>query len=40
MKQKYIELLKTLISTPSFSKEEEKAAGVIRNFLKNENITN
>jgi len=38
MKQKYIELLKTLISTPSFSKEEEKAAGVIRNFLKNENI--
>jgi len=38
MKQKYIELLKTLISTSSFSKEEEKAAGVIRQFLKDENI--
>ena len=38
MKQKYIELLKTLISTPSFSKEEKEAAGIIREFLKNENI--
>ena len=36
--QKYIDLLKTLISTPSFSKEEGKAAEVIRLFLKNENI--
>jgi acetylornithine deacetylase len=36
--QKYIELLKTLISTPSFSKEEERAAQIIREFLKNENI--
>ena len=36
--QRYIELLKTLISTPSFSKEEENAAEVIRNFLKNEGI--
>ena len=38
MKQKYIELLKTLISTPSFSKEEKEAAIIIRQFLKNENI--
>jgi acetylornithine deacetylase len=36
--QKYINLLKVLIATPSFSKEEEKAAQVIRNFLKNEQI--
>jgi len=36
--QKYIELLKALISTPSFSKEEENAANVMRNFLKSENI--
>lgn len=36
--QKYIDLLKTLISTPSFSKEEENAAEVMRNFLKNEDI--
>lgn len=36
--QKYIELLKTLISTPSFSKEEENAAKVMRNFLESENI--
>lgn len=36
--QKYIELLKTLISTPSFSKEEGNAAEVIRNFLKKEGI--
>ena len=36
--QKYIDLLKTLISTPSFSKEEENAAEVMRNFLKNEGI--
>lgn len=36
--QRYIDLLKTLISTPSFSKEEEKAAEVIRDFLRSENI--
>ncbi len=36
--QKYIELLKTLISTPSLSKEEEKAAEVMRGFLNSENI--
>ncbi|NCB07371.1 MAG: M20/M25/M40 family metallo-hydrolase [Bacteroidia bacterium] len=36
--QKYIELLKTLISTPSFSKEEEKAAEVMRSFLTAEAI--
>lgn len=36
--QKYIELLKKLISTPSFSKEEQKAAEVMRNFLQSENI--
>ncbi|MCA1759165.1 MAG: M20 family metallo-hydrolase [Bacteroidales bacterium] len=35
---KYIELLKQLISTPSFSKEEEKAADIIRVFLTNEKI--
>ncbi len=36
--QKYIELLKQLISTPSFSKEEEKAAEIMRNFLVSEDI--
>lgn len=36
--QKYIELLKSLISTPSFSKEEEKAAEVMRSFLTAEAI--
>ncbi len=35
---KYIELLKQLISTPSFSREEEKAAEVIRGFLTSEKI--
>jgi acetylornithine deacetylase len=35
---KYIELLKKLISTPSFSKEEENAAEVMRDFLRSENI--
>jgi len=34
----YIELLKQLIATPSISKEEEKAAAVIRNFLKEKEI--
>ncbi len=37
--EKYIELLKKLIATPSFSKEEEKAAEVIREFLKNEQVS-
>ena len=36
--EKYIQLLKTLISTPSFSKEEEKAASVMRDFLTKEQI--
>jgi len=36
---KYIDLLKSLISTPSFSKEEAAAAEVIRNFLQNEGIS-
>ncbi|MCF6358164.1 MAG: M20 family metallo-hydrolase [Draconibacterium sp.] len=36
--QKYIDLLKTLISTPSFSKEESNAAEVMRDFLRNEEI--
>jgi len=36
---KYINLLKVLISTPSYSKEEENAAQVIRDFLKNEQIS-
>jgi len=35
---KYIELLKQLISTPSFSKEEKKAAEVMRDFLTDEKI--
>jgi acetylornithine deacetylase len=35
---KYIGLLKKLISTPSFSKEEEKAAEIIRQFLEDEDI--
>jgi acetylornithine deacetylase len=35
---KYIQLLKTLISTPSFSKEEEKAAEIMRRFLTEEEI--
>lgn len=36
---KYVDLLKTLISTQSFSKEEENAAGVIRNFLSDQEIS-
>ena len=34
----YIELLKTLISTPSYSKEEDNAAEVMRNFLRTKNL--
>ncbi|MCG6189232.1 M20 family metallo-hydrolase [Maribellus maritimus] len=37
--EKYIHLLKSLISTPSFSKEEEKAAEIMRNFLTKEQIS-
>ena len=37
--EKYIELLKQLIATPSISREEEKAAAVIRGFLSSEEIT-
>jgi acetylornithine deacetylase len=36
---RYIDLLKKLISIPSFSKEEEKAAEVIRKFLTDEGIS-
>lgn len=36
--EKYIELLKTLIATQSFSKEEENAATVMRAFLDKEGI--
>jgi acetylornithine deacetylase/succinyl-diaminopimelate desuccinylase-like protein len=36
--EKYIDLLKSLISTPSFSKEEEKAAEIMRSFLTREQI--
>lgn len=36
--EKYIDLLKTLISTPSISKEEKNAAAVMRAFLTNEGI--
>jgi acetylornithine deacetylase len=35
---KYIELLKQLIATPSFSKEEEKASEIMREFLSDEKI--
>ena len=35
---KYIDLLKTLISTPSFSKEEGAVAGIMRDFLSREEI--
>ncbi|MEE4285417.1 MAG: M20 family metallo-hydrolase [Mariniphaga sp.] len=36
--EKFIALLKRLISTPSLSKEEEQAAEVMREFLQQENI--
>jgi len=36
---KYIDLLKQLISTPSFSKEEDNAAEVMRDFLTGEKIS-
>jgi len=36
--EKYIELLKHLISVPSFSKEEENAAKIIRDFLVGEGV--
>ncbi len=38
MMDKCIRLLKNLISTPSFSKEEEKAASIIRRFFTDEEI--
>lgn len=38
LKQKAIELLKQLISTPSLSKEEDKTAKQIFNFLKNNGV--
>ncbi len=36
--EKYIDLLRELISTPSFSKEEKEAAAVMRNFLQSEDV--
>ncbi len=36
--EKYIDLLKQLISTPSFSKEEEQAAEIMRKFLNDRHI--
>lgn len=36
--EKYIDLLRKLIATPSFSKEEENAAKIMRNFLEKEEI--
>ena len=36
--EKYIELLNKLIATPSFSREEEKAATVMREFLYSQHI--
>ncbi len=38
MYDKYIQLLKSLINTPSLSREEENAARVIRDFLSSVNI--
>ncbi len=38
LKHKAIELLKQLISTPSLSKEEDKTANLIFNFLKKEGV--
>ncbi|SHF90343.1 acetylornithine deacetylase [Mariniphaga anaerophila] len=35
---KFIDLLKRLISTPSFSKEEERAAAIMREFLQDADI--
>ena len=35
---KYIDLLKALIATPSFSKDEAAAAGIIRDFISREEI--
>lgn len=36
--QEYIELLKVLIGTPSVSREEEKAAAILREFLNSKDI--
>jgi acetylornithine deacetylase len=36
--QRTIQLLQALISTPSFSREEQDTASIIENFLKNQNI--
>lgn len=38
MTNQYIELLQRLISTPSFSREEDKTAELINNFLNNQGI--
>jgi acetylornithine deacetylase len=37
--QKYITLLQLLIETPSFSKEEDKTADILANFLQDEGIS-
>jgi acetylornithine deacetylase len=39
LQQEAIELLKQLIATPSFSREEDKTAGIIEDFLKSKGIT-
>jgi acetylornithine deacetylase len=36
--QEYLDLLKILVSTPSVSREEDKAANIIREFLNSKNI--
>jgi len=36
--EEYIQLLKKLIETPSFSREEDNAAAIIREFLKTKQI--
>ena len=38
LQQSAIELLKQLISTPSFSKEEDKTADILRSFLEKHGV--
>ena len=38
LQQSAIELLKQLISTPSFSKEEDKTAAILRTFLEKHGV--
>ncbi len=38
MKQEYIELLRTMIKTPSFSRDEDQTASILANFLKSHQL--